>query len=138
MGDEDAFSILEGAAGFDGYGSAVGDLGATFSAPSTDGPQPNDGRTEQRPPVPVPLPPPPPTYVDTVSPAQDQPPPPSAGYGWLSTLVDALCGAAVGYVVAPTPRDRALYAGLGALGGGVGGSLGIGAVGAYALYQRHG
>lgn len=136
MDEDQAFSILEGAAGL-GTEYPPG----TFSGPDLSMPQPNETPSSANyPPV-------------TVPPTQGQPPlqPPSGGSGmpsfpsygdqlgvpaWTVSLIDAACGAFVGYVAAPTARDRALYAAAGGLGGWFLGSLGIGAVGFYAVRHR--
>jgi len=138
-------SIFEGAAGYDG-------LSATYTAPSTEGPQPNDGTA--RPPVPVPpmpLPgdqtvPPvqtvmPGTWpgVDTVS----NPPPQSQSSSLVGDLAASLTfaffGGIIGYALAPSKGERAMWMAAGAAGnallGPLGGALVLGGMG-YVSYGR--
>mgnify|MGYP000865064032 CR=1 FL=1 len=147
--DDDLFqqdSIFEGAAGYDDG------LGADFSQTATDGPQPNDGRTDL-PPVTVPLTPPaqaappppqqtvmPGTWpgVDTSAPSQG-----SSVLGDLAASVTyAFFGGVIGYALAPSKEQRAYWAVGGALSnallGPLAGAVVLGGMGYTAAKRRRG
>lgn len=148
--DDDLFqqnSIFEGAAGYDEG------LGADFSQTATDGPQPNDGRTDL-PPVPVPLTPPaqtaPPTPQQTVMPGtwpggtpSFQPAQSSGILGDLAaSLTYAFFGGVIGYALAPSKEQRAYWAVGGALSnallGPLAGAVVLGGMGYTASKRRVG
>jgi len=148
--DDDLFqqnSIFEGAAGYDEG------LGADFSVPAADGPQPNDGRTDL-PPVPVPLTPPaqtaPPTPQQTVMPGtwpggtpSFQPAQSSGILGDLAaSLTYAFFGGVIGYALAPSKEQRAYWAVGGALSnallGPLAGAVVLGGMGYTASKRRAG
>jgi hypothetical protein len=58
-----------------------------------------------------------------------------ASYSTGSVLLDAGVGATLGYLLAP-PAKHAVWAGAGAVLGGLGGVFGLGLLGAYALLRR--
>ena len=53
-----------------------------------------------------------------------------------SVILDAGVGAGLGYALAPAASKHLVWAGVGALAGGLGGVFGIGLLTAYALIRR--
>ncbi len=118
--DYNSPGIFEGAAGFDGFGEDVPGVPDTVSAPPA-------------PPIePVTHPPPAPTGAGQPQPMPPMPQPappveaPSKGYFDWWTAVDVASGAAVGYVSAKDPKDRARNVLLCSVAAGLFGSLGLG------------
>jgi hypothetical protein len=134
MDEEEAFAIFEGAAGIGGPVGGMGSADRVVQPIDTSGPQPNDGGSMNQPSIGA-QPSTSDYYTPTVAPAAPAAAPSTMDFSWLGTLVDASCGAFVGYVAAP-PKKRALYAGSAAVACGLLGSLGLLGWGLWAVRDK--